>query len=93
MLMKIKWSEDALRDMRRISDYISQDNRPAAKKLIQGFRRSAARLVQHPFLGRRTEFEHVRELVVHPNYLLSYRVSAEIVEVLQVWHVAQSRYH
>lgn len=82
-----------MRDMRRISEYISQDNRPAAKKLIQGFRRGAAKLGQHPFMGRRTEFDNVRELVVHPNYLLSYRVSAEVVEVLQVWHVAQNRYH
>lgn len=91
--MRIKWSESALRDMRRISTHISQDNRPAAKKLIQGFRRSGAMLAQHPFMGRRTEFDDVRELVVHPNYLLSYRVSADAVEVLQVWHVAQSRYH
>ncbi len=93
MRMRIKWSEGALSDMRRISAYISEDNRPAAKKLIQGFRRKAAVLSQHPFMGRRTEFDDVRELIVHPNYLLSYRVASDLVEVLQVWHVAQSRYH
>lgn len=91
--MRIKWSASALLDMRRSSEYISRDNRPAAKKLIQGFRSSAATLSQRPLMGRRTEFADVRELVVQPNYLLSYRVSADTVEVLQVWHVAQSRYH
>ena len=93
MPMKIEWTERAFDDMRRISDYISQDNRPAAKKLIQGFRRSAKHLALHPFLGRRTEFEGVRELVVHPNYLLSYRVGTERIQILQLWHVAQQRYH
>lgn len=93
MRMRIKWSVRALDDLHRISAFVSQDNRPAAKKLIQGFRKRATMLAQHPFMGRRTEFDSVRELVVHPNYLLSYRVSSEVVEVLQVWHVAQSRYH
>ena len=50
-------------------------------------------LKRHPFMGRRTEFTDVRELVVHPNYLLSYRVSSDVVEVLQLWHAAQNRYH
>ncbi len=55
--------------------------------------KNANLLKKHPLMGRRTEFDDVRELVVHPNYLLSYRVSTQVVEVLQVWHVAQSRYH
>jgi toxin ParE1/3/4 len=91
--MKIKWNEEALRDMRRISAHISADNRSAAKKLIQGFRKSAQMLKEHPLMGRRTELDDTRQLVVHANYLLSYRVSATQVEILQVWHVAQQRYH
>lgn len=82
-----------MQDMRRISAYVSEYNRPAAKKLIQGFRRSAKHLSEHPFLGRRTQFEQVRELVAHPNYVLSYRAGHDFVEILQVWHVAQQRYH
>ena len=93
MTMRIDWSAAALLDMRRISAYVSQSNRPAAKKLVQGFRRSARHLAEHPFLGRRTQIEEVRELVVHPNYVLSYRVGNDFVQVLQVWHVAQQRYH
>jgi toxin ParE1/3/4 len=91
--MRIDWSAAALQDMRRISAYVSEYNRPAAKKLIQGFRRSAKHLSEHPFLGRRTQIDQVRELVAHPNYVLSYRVGHDFVEILQVWHVAQQRYH
>ncbi len=74
-------------------DYIAQDNPKAATKLLKQIRTSVKLLQRHPFMGRRTEFEGVRELVVHANYLVSYRVSSDTVEILQLWHAAQQRYH
>lgn len=91
--MRITWTRLAARQLDLVGEYIAKDNPRAATKLLKLVRKSASQLKQHPFMGRRTEFDHVRELVVHPNYLLSYRVSAEMIEILQVWHVAQSRYH
>ncbi len=91
--MRLVWTRRALRQLEAVGDYIARDNLLAATRLLESIRRSAHMLTQHPFMGRRTEFEHVRELVVHPNYLLSYRASSGQVEILQVWHVAQSRYH
>ena len=73
--------------------YISKDNPRAATSLLKQIRKSVKLLQTHPFMGRRTEFEGVRELVVHPNYIVSYRASADTVQILQVWHVAQNRYH
>lgn len=93
MNMKIDWTAQSFADMRGISAYISKDNRPAAKKLIQTIRAKAKVLQANPFLGRRTEFGDIRELVVHSNYTLFYRVSTESVEILRVWHAAQVRYH
>ncbi len=93
MTMKVSWSQLALADMRRISVYLSADKRAAAKRLIQGFKKTSDHLALHPYRGRRSEAGDVRELVLHPNYLLSYRVSSQSVEILQVWHVAQTRYH
>ncbi len=91
--MRIIWTRLAARQLDLVGEYIAKDNPRAATKLLKLVRKSANQLKKHPFMGRRTEFDHVRELVVHPNYLLSYRVSAEAIEILQVWHVAQSRYH
>lgn len=91
--MRLVWTAQAARQLDGVGEYVARDNPRAATKLLKAIRKNAGMLRQHPFMGRRTEFDNVRELVVHPNYLLSYRVGTEVVEVLQVWHVAQSRYH
>lgn len=76
-----------------VGEYIAKDNPKAATSLLKQIKKSIKLLRTHPFMGRRTEFEGVRELVVHPNYIVSYRVSTDTVQILQVWHVAQNRYH
>jgi toxin ParE1/3/4 len=93
MNMKIEWTGKSYSDLRTISEFISKDNRVAAKQTLQLIRRKARQLAEHPFLGRRTEFGEIRELVVHENYILYYRVSQRSVEILRVWHAAQNRYH
>jgi toxin ParE1/3/4 len=91
--MRIRWTLMATRMLLRAGEYIAQDNPKAATKLLKQIRQTVKLLQRNPFLGRRTEFEGVRELVVHANYLVSYRVSNDTVEILQVWHAAQNRYH
>ena len=91
--MRLVWTAGATRQLDAVGEYVANDNPRAATKLLKSIRKSAEVLKKNPFIGRRTEFDNVRELVVYPNYLLSYRVSSVAVEVLQVWHVAQSRYH
>lgn len=91
--MKLKWTLGALADLQKILDYIKQDNPKAVQALAVGFKQTAEHLTRHPFIGRRGELEGTRELMLHRNYLLTYRVSSEAVEILQIWHVAQSRYH
>jgi toxin ParE1/3/4 len=91
--MRIVWTQWAIQQLDRAGQYIAQDNPQAAAKLLKKIRQSVKLLQRNPFLGRRTEFEGVRELVVHANYIVSYRVSHDTVEILQVWHAAQQRYH
>lgn len=91
--MKLLWTRRALAQLDKIATYIAEDNPAAASKLLAEIKRRAALLQQHPFAGRRSEVAEVRELVVHANYILSYRVSSQAVEIIQVWHAAQRRYH
>jgi plasmid stabilization system protein ParE len=51
----------------------------------------ADRLPEHPFLYRSGRAPGTREAVVHPNYILIYRVTAEAVEIVSVVH-ARRRY-
>jgi toxin ParE1/3/4 len=91
--MRILWTIKAKQKLESMGDFIAQDNPQAATKLLRKIRQTVKLLARNPFLGRRTEIEGIRELVVHANYLISYRVSNEAVEILQVWHAAQQRYH
>ena len=91
--MKLEWTRAALADLRQILDFIAQDNPQAARALAAGFRQTAEHLTAHPFIGRRGEIEGTRELMLQRNYLLTYRVGSEAVEILQIWHIAQKRYH
>ena len=93
MALRVVWTRMAVSNLDGVGDYIAKDNPKAAANLLKQIRKSVKLLQAQPFLGRRTEFEDVRDLVVHPNYIVSYRVDALTVQILQIWHVAQQRYH
>ncbi len=68
-------------------NYIAQDNRSAAIDVAERIIETAARLEQHPFMGR---LKATRELIV-PGlpYVIRYRISKEAVEILRIHHMAQ----
>lgn len=76
-------------DRERIMDYIAIDNPAAALKLDELIQLKAEQLVSRPTLYRIGRKRGTRELVVHPNYILIYRIRKEDVEVLRVKHVAR----
>lgn len=89
--MKIVWTRRALADLARIADHIAQDKPLAAHGFVQELREKVGRLQTFPLLGRAGPYDDSRELIVHRNYLVTYRVRADEVQVLQVWHVARQR--
>ena len=91
--MELEWTRAALADLQQILGFIAEDNPHAARALAAGLRQTAEHLTAHPFIRRRGDLEGTRELMLHRNYLLTYRVGSEAVEILQIWHVAQKRYH
>jgi plasmid stabilization system protein ParE len=80
--------------LRAIVDDIGKDNPSRAKRFGQELRARTGALAQHPELGRTGRPglpDWLRELVVHPNYIVFYRVLAEArtVEILRVKHATQ----
>lgn len=89
--MNVRWTRRALADLQRIADHIAADNTGAARALVADTRRQVGQLQRFPLLGRIGAYQDTRELVVHRNFLVTYRVRADEVQVLQVWRVARNR--
>jgi toxin ParE1/3/4 len=87
------WKAAAIADRKGvthcITPYIAQDKPRAAVEMGDLLVHSAEKLDAHPLLGRAGRVPGTRELVVHPNYLLIYRVVGGVPEVLRIKHAAQ----
>ena len=89
--MKLVWTRPSLDDRRAIRNYIAADNPKAAIELDLAISVKAARLLDHPGLGRPGCGTGTRELVIHPNYILIYDIDigAALVRMLRVLHATQ----
>lgn len=79
----------ALADRDDIMVYIAQDNPVAAIDLDLEFEAKAENARLRPKLYKAGRVKGTREIVVRPNYVMVYRVSSDVVEVLRVLHAAQ----
>ena len=87
--MKVLWTPEALQDRLDIWEYIAADNPIAASRMDELFSEAAARLADHPNLGRAGRIAGTRELVAHENYRLVYEIAHETVWVLVLIHTAR----
>lgn len=87
--MRVKWLQVALANLEAAADYIAEDN-PAAGRFVQEIFRATALLARNPAMGRPGRVPGTRELVI-PNtpYILPYRVRANSLEILRVFHAAR----
>ena len=58
---------------------------------VSSIRAKVGRLERFPLIGRTGVYADTRELVVHKNCIVTYRVRADEIQLLQVWHSAQQR--
>ena len=83
--MLVEWRPLARAQLGEILDYIGDRNIVAASELYQNIQAATSALPQHPYLYRFGRVPGTREIVVHPNYLVVYRVTDRI-EILTVLH-------
>lgn len=75
-------------ELRQIATFIADRDTAASQRLKDAVEACAERVAEHPFLYRPGRIPGTREAVVHPNYILVYRVGIDAVEIL---NVAQAR--
>jgi toxin ParE1/3/4 len=88
-MLVVDWKDEALDDLALIYVYIAQRNPTAATKLRQTIVDAAEKLPSFPYLFRPGRLAGTREYVVHPNYILVYRVTARSIEIISVLHAKQ----
>lgn len=88
-MISLVWRASALADLRQVIDYISERDAVAAERLLAAIEACAERLSDHPFMYRPGRISGTREAVVHPNYILVYRVTADAVEIVNLVHARQ----
>ncbi len=87
--MELRWTRKALENLGQIAAYIAQDNPTRASSFIGEIKEKTELLLAFPALGRPGRVPGTRELVVHDNYVVPYRVKADTVQIIRVQHVAR----
>ena len=87
--MRIRWRPLAEADLDEIVDHIAQDDVRAAIELGDMIERRIAELAEQPRRYRSGRVRGTREMVVHPNYVVVYRVKRDEIEIVRVLHTAR----
>jgi toxin ParE1/3/4 len=87
--LRVIWTPQAQQDRADIWDYIATDNPRAAARIDELFSQAAARLADHPKLGRPGKIAGTRELIPHESYRLVYEIGQETVWLLALVHTAR----
>jgi len=88
--MEVRWSTEAEQDVFRIRAYIAEFNPWAASRVAVQLLATADSLEHLPRRGRPGRLPGTRELVSVQPFVIVYEVTT-VVEILRIWHGAQSR--
>ena len=86
MTLVVVWSTLASEQLEQLMAYIADDNPGAALSLLNRIVEAAERLAEHPYMYRTGRKVGTREMVVHPNYLVVYRVALAMIDIVSVIH-------
>lgn len=90
---RLAWSPASRDDLKKIVDFISEDDPVAALKIGGKIIEEVEKIREFPSMGRIVpEFylPHIRELILKP-YRIIYRLGKadRVVEIIRVWHAAR----
>lgn len=87
--MRVIWTPEAQQDRADVWDTIAADNPHAAARMDELFSDAAARLAEHPKLGKPGKISGTRELIPHESYRLEYEIERETLWLLALVHTAR----
>lgn len=88
--LRLEWRPQARADLLEIVSYIAEENPDAAQAIKDEIEAKAVKLPDHPKLYKvSSRVPGMRELVVGHHYILFYRETPLLVEVLNVIHASR----
>jgi toxin ParE1/3/4 len=90
--MRLRYSDEARRQIQAIGDYIGNSDRAAADRIVARIRAGTRLLGSFPRLGRGGRVPGTREWVLTQlPYVIVYEVADDGIMILNVFHTAQDR--
>jgi toxin ParE1/3/4 len=90
--MRVRWLRAALENLDAEANFVAAEDPAAARVLVQRVLNAVSQLHEQPGLGRPGRVPGTRELVVlKTRYIVPYRVHADAVEILRVFHTSRRR--
>ena len=90
--MRLRWTPAAAEDLESIHTYLSQHHPSFAQPTIRLLYNSARSLRNFTERGRPGTISETRELVLpRLPYIIVYRVTDQVIEILRIYHGAQDR--
>ncbi|MBR8384557.1 type II toxin-antitoxin system RelE/ParE family toxin [Burkholderia cenocepacia] len=88
-MLPVEWRPRARFKLLKILSDIAELNAFAADDLASDIEQATSNLPAHPYLYRLGRVAGTREIVVHPNYIVIYRVQPSFIEIVNVVHARQ----
>lgn len=88
-MLPVVWRKPASASLLEIIRYIANQDPPAARRLKERLESAVLPLSAPPYLYPSGQVPGTREIVVHPNYVVVYRIAAECIEIVNVLHARQ----
>jgi len=90
--MKLRYRAQALADLGRIHEFVSQSSTRAANDVLARLHNGIGRLKMFPQLGRPGSVPGTRELILaRLPYIVVYRIADDTIDIIGVFHAAQER--
>jgi addiction module RelE/StbE family toxin len=90
--VRVRWTAHAVNQLGLIGGYIGQHNPAAAASIMKRLYNATDALTRFPMMGHEGRLPGTRELSVPGTpYIIPYRIAGDHIDVLAVFHGAQSR--
>jgi len=90
MVKRIIWTHRAVSVFRNILEYyyLRNGSKTYSASLSKEIKDLISLLLKHPFLGRKTEIDHIRVLI-KGDYKIFYRIDKKEIVILMIWDCRQ----